>query len=89
MNPKDQVKEFEVPEHPMPRRPVHAFVELPDKQKVVHVTAYRVEYKKIPKWQFWRTEKVKTNLAVLTDSGRFYIIDPDNITVEEKENVAS
>lgn len=64
------------------------FVQLPGAPKVVNVTAYRVQYRKIPKWQFWRTEKVKVNLAVLTEDGRFYIVDPDNLTVEEKPNEA-
>lgn len=63
-----------------------AFIDLPGNPTVVSTTAYRVEYRKIPKWQFWRTEKVKVNLAVLTDTGRFFIVDPDNLTVEEKPN---
>lgn len=71
---------------PQLRPPYKSVIELPYGQTVAHVTAYRVEYRKIPKWQFWRTEKVKVNLAVLTDQGRFYIVDPDEITVEEKPN---
>jgi len=78
------MKEVNVPEHPMPR--VRPFIELPYGQTIRQAIAFRVEYKKIPKWQFWRSEKVKTNIAVITDQGRFYIIDPDNITVEEKPN---
>lgn len=62
------------------------FIDLPNNPNVVSVTAFRVQYRKIPKWQFWRTEKVKVNLAVLTDTGRFFIVDPDNLTVEEKPN---
>jgi hypothetical protein len=70
----------------MNEQPLPPFIDLPDNPTVVSVTAYRVEYRKIPKWQFWRTEKVKVNLAVLTDTGRFFIVDPDNLTVEEKPN---
>lgn len=62
------------------------YIDLPNNPTVVSVTAYRVQYRKIPRWQFWRTEKVKVNLAVLTDTGRFFIVDPDNLTLEEKPN---
>ena len=64
------------------------YVDLPtiEGETIANVIAYRVEYRKIPKWQFWRTEKVKVNLAVLTTNGRFYIVDPDNLTVNEKPN---
>lgn len=62
------------------------YIQLPEGQTIRQAIAYRVEYKKIPKWQFWRNEKAKTNIAVITDQGRFYVFDPDNITIEEKSN---
>ena len=66
-----------------PRPP--RYLQLPfDASSVVHVVSYRVESKKPRKWQFWRSEKVKFNLAVLTADSRFYIVDPDNLTLTEK-----
>lgn len=61
-------------------------IKLPDNQVAINVQPYRVEGLKPPKWQFWRSEKIKYNLGVLTDQGRFYVIDPDNLTLEEKDN---
>lgn len=70
-----------------PRRPsVFDFVQLPDGEVVVNVQPYRVESVRYPRWKFWRNEKIKYNLAVLTTRGRFFIIDPDALTVEEKAN---
>lgn len=65
------------------RQPV---IQLPEGQTIHQAIAYRVPYTKYPRWQFWRTEKVKTNIAVMTDQGHFYIFDPDEITLEEKPN---
>lgn len=66
-----------------PRPP--RYIQLPfDASSVVNVTTYRVESKKYPRWQFWRSEKIKFNLAILTADSRFYILDPDNLTLTEK-----
>lgn len=73
-------------EQPRPRRSVLEWLQLPEGEIVVSVQAYRVETKKPRKWQFWAKEHIKYNLAALTNTGRFFIIDPDNFTVEEKEN---
>jgi hypothetical protein len=62
-------------------------IQLPDDQKVINIQPYRVEGLKPPRWQFWRSEKIKYNIAVLTDQGRFYVIDPDNLEMEEKVNL--
>lgn len=69
-----------------PRRPSTLFVQLPDNPKVLQVVPYRVEGKRYAKWKFWRNEKIKYNLAVLVEGGRFYIVDPDALTVQEKAN---
>lgn len=53
---------------------------------IVNVQPYRVETAKPARWQFWRKEKIKYNLAVLTNAHRFFIVDPDNLTFEEKIN---
>lgn len=61
------------------------YIDLPfDVSTVVNVTIYRVEGLKPPRWQFWRSEKIKMNLMVLTSTGRLYIVDPDNLTIYEK-----
>lgn len=80
--------EVQVPEYPFPfpRPTIIDFIQLPEGQEIVKVQPYRVETKKPARWQFWRSEKIKYNLAVLTATGRFYIVDPDNLTVEEKNN---
>lgn len=62
------------------------YLQLPEGEIVVNVQPYRVEGAKPPRWQFWRSEKIKYNLAVLTNTGRFFVIDPDNFTLEEKPN---
>ena len=71
---------------PQPRKPMEVdWVQLPfDASSVVNVTTYRVESKKYPRWQFWRSEKIKFNLAILTADSRFYILDPDELTLTEK-----
>lgn len=69
-----------------PRPSVLDLLSLREGEVVVNVQPYRVEGLKPPKWQFWRSEKIKYNLAVLTNSGRFFILDPDNLTLEEKPN---
>lgn len=70
-----------------PQRP--SFIDmlsLREGEVVVNVQPYRVETSKPAKWQFWRKELIKYNLAVLTNAHRFFILDPDNLTLEEKEN---
>lgn len=69
-----------------PRQPVFVDLPLREGEVVVNVQPYRVEGKKPRKWQFWAKEKIKYNLAVLTNLHRFFILDPDAITLEEKIN---
>lgn len=70
-----------------PKRPSPIeWLQLPQGEVVVNVQPYRVETAKPARWQFWRKETIKFNLAVLTNSGRFFILDPDNLTLEEKPN---
>ena len=74
---------------PQPRPPRHSpIIDLPlrEGEVEVNVQPYRVETKKPRKWQFWAKEHIKYNLAVLTNSHRFFILDPDKITLEEKIN---
>lgn len=53
---------------------------------IVSYQIYRVETKKPRRWMFWQKEHIKFNCAVLTNANRFFIVDPDNLTVEEKAN---
>lgn len=63
-------------------------IQLPllDGEQVRSTQLYRVDTKIPRKWQFWLRERVKFNIAVMTTYSRFFIIDPDNITVREKPN---
>jgi len=73
----------------MQKQPIKSpleYLQLPEGEVVVNVQPYRVETAKPARWQFWRNEIIKFNIAVLTNSGRFFIIDPDNLTLEEKPN---
>lgn len=66
-----------------------AYIDLPflrEGEAVVNVQAYRVETKVPRKWRFWTKEIIKFNFGVLTNANRFFIIDPDNLTVQEKPN---
>lgn len=73
-------------EQPQPRPSVLDLLSLREDEVVVNVQPYRVETAKPARWQFWRKETIKYNLAILTNQHRFFILDPDNITLEEKEN---
>lgn len=55
-------------------------------EEIINVQTYRVETKKPRKWQFWSKEHIKFNFMVMTNLQRIYIIDPDNLTLEEKDN---
>lgn len=55
-------------------------------EAVVSYQVYRVETKVPRRWQFWAKEHIKYNLAALTNQHRFFIVDPDAMTVEEKTN---
>ena len=80
-------EEIMVPDYPMPRPPMHIDLSfLLEGEEVINVQTYRVEGLKPPKWQFWRSEKIKFNLAVLTNKSRFFILDPANLMIEEKDN---
>jgi hypothetical protein len=71
---------------PQPRPAKTIPIDLPDGQKVYQVISFPVEHKKYPKWKFWRNQKVKYKFGILTDQARFYIVDPDNLTIEERQN---
>lgn len=86
MNPREQLNQIEVPEIPFPPRRPGVEIQLPTDASVLYVTPYRVEGKRYPKWKFWRNEKIKYNLAVLVEGGRLFIVDPDALTVWEKNN---
>lgn len=73
-------------DQPQPRESVLEFLQLPEGESVVNVQPFRVETTKPAKWQFWRKELVKYNLAILTNNGRFFVVDPNNLTIEEKPN---
>lgn len=68
------------------RPAINDYLQLPQDELVINSVAYRVEGLKPPRWQFWRSEKIKYNVLVMTNAGRLYNVDPDNFTIEEKEN---
>lgn len=87
MNQQDQIRETQVPEIPFPpRRSVFIDLPLREGEVIVSIQPYRTESKKPRKWQFWAKEKVKVNFGVLTNAHRFFIVDPDAVTLEEKPN---
>lgn len=55
-------------------------------EEIVNVQTYRVETKVPRRWRFWTKEVIKFNFGVLTNANRFFIIDPDSLTVQEKPN---
>lgn len=55
-------------------------------EEIVNIQTYRVETKVPRRWRFWTKEVIKFNFGVLTNANRFFIIDPDNLTVQEKPN---
>lgn len=67
-----------------PRPSVFIDIPLREGEVIVNVQSYRVETKKPAKWEFWAKEKVKMNFGVLTSGHRFFIVDPDAVTIEEK-----
>ena len=62
------------------------FIDLPlrEGEVVVNIQPYRVESQKPRKWEFWKKETIKMKFGVLTSAHRFFIVDPDAVTVEEK-----
>lgn len=87
MNKKKLLKTDGEPIRPRPS--LQQFVQLPEEQTIVSVQPYREEHIQYPKWKFWRNQKVKYYLAVVTDKGRLYIIDPDSPSVTEVEDEQS
>ena len=72
---------------PQPRPPKYVDLSfLREGEEIVNVQTYRVETKVPRKWRFWTKEVIKFNFGVLTNANRFFIIDPDNLTVQEKPN---
>ena len=69
-----------------PRPTVIDLLSLRPDEVVVNVQPYRVTTKKPRKWQFWAKEDIKYNLAILTNQHRFFILDPDTVSLEEKTN---
>lgn len=89
MKPQDQVRETQVPEIPFPppRAPMHIDLSfLREGEEIISVQTYRVEMKKPRKWQFWVKERIKFNFMLLTNYRRLFIVDPDALTVYEKDN---
>lgn len=81
MNPN----QVQIPEVPFPPRTLaEDWLQLPEGEVVINSVAYRVEGLKPPRWQFWRSEKIKYNALVMTNHGRMFVVDPDNFTLEEK-----
>lgn len=72
---------------PQPRPPMYIDLSfLREGEEIVNVQTYRVETNVPRKWRFWTKEKIKFNFGVLTNSNRFFIIDPDELTITEKPN---
>lgn len=70
-----------------PRTPVYLDLSfLRPGEDIVNIQTYRVETKVPRRWRFWTKEHIKYNLAVLTNQHRFFIVDPDAMTVEERNN---
>lgn len=69
-----------------PRPSINDYLQLPQGELVINSVAYRVEGKKPPRWMFWRSEKIKYNVLVMTNTGRLFNVDPDNFTIDERVN---
>ena len=71
---------------PQPRPSIFVDLPLREGEVIVNIQPYRTEGKKPSFWQFWKKPQVRVKFGVLTSAHRFFILDPDAVTVEEKPN---
>jgi hypothetical protein len=55
-------------------------------ETIINIQPYPLDTKQPPKWQFWRKTVTRYNMAIMTSTGRLFVVDPDMLTIVEKDN---